>query len=143
MMDYCVGQNWVLVEATRISIQNKLAQCFLMWPKRNFPIRGMRTHAGAEQDAEMEELERDVVHLYPVNTAEVPWVRQRCCCDPLSAEGLFIVFVEVLFTSLAKEVLLNSILDGFPTSVPTAVNSHEMTIIIVVKLFIKKLRNDV
>lgn len=74
--------------------------------------------------------------------ADIPWVRQWCCYDPLSKEGLFIVFVEVLFTRFAEKALFNSILEGFPPAMPKTVNSHEMAFF-VVKLAIKKLRNDV
>jgi len=142
MMDYCVSKNRVLVGATRVSIQNELSKFFLMEPERNFPIRGMRTDASSEKVAEVEELKRDIVHRYPVDIAHIPWVRQWCCCDPLSKEGLFIVFIEVLFTRFAEKAFFNSILEGFPPAMPKAVNSHEMAFF-VVKLSIQKLRNDV
>lgn len=146
MVDYCVPEDGILRSITGVTIENKLPQPFLMWAKRSFSIRRKRANTGPKQDAEVEELERGVVYGDPQDFICTPRVGQRLRENPLSAEWLLEILIEVLFACFAEQMLADTLLQRFPATITSAVDSHHVVLVhvmLVVEFVIKKLWNDV
>jgi len=90
----------------------------------------------------MEEFERRIINLNPVDLVLFPSVRQWTAIHPIAKEGLLEMFIEVLLATLTEQVLLRSVLERLPALGAASIDTHHVPFG-VVQVGVEKLGDDV
>ena len=143
VMDDGLAANRVPLVPARVEVKQPPPKLMLMGSEDNLGVAGQGTHARAEQNAKVKQLEGGIVDHRTAHAMPGPWVIERGRV-PLRKEGLFEVLVEVLLAWFAEQPFSQTFLKCAPRTVAPVrfADAHHVSLV-VVKVSVEKLRDDV